>query len=556
MKYARQQNKPFRMFAAFMAAIVILGLAGVAVPAQAQTYSVIYEATGDPGIANPEGEAIALGRDGKLYTTDLSSGVFQGVFSFTTGGAVTLVNNVGGYPAGGVTLGTDGNFYGVNQNGGIFVNCGISNGGQLYQLTPAGTQTVFHNFTGNGDGCNPYSAPIQAANGVYYGTTPSDNAFVAQNSTIYTLTSAGAFATLHTFTGPDGQNVYAPLVQGSDGNFYGVAAAGGTNGMGVIFKMAPSGTVTVLHNFTGIDGCSAYTALIQASDGNFYGTAPCGTGGGSAGVVFKITRGGVYTVLYYTPSGDTSVPVSSLVQAADGKLYGVTSAGSNGTFGTIYSITTTGTFAVVHTFANTDGNNPSSPLRQHTNGLLYGATYSGGDLSQCNLGGCGVLYSLNIGATPFVSLVSASGKEGARIGIEGQGFSHSSVVKFGGVQAASITFSGSTFITATVPSAALTGQVTVTTGTTTLTSNNTFRVTPTFPSFSPPNGTVGTPVTLTGTGLAQTTKVTFGGVAATVVTVNSDIQVTANVPTGAKTGKIVVTTKGGSVSSTTNFTVN
>jgi hypothetical protein len=61
---------------------------------------------------------------------------------------------------------------------------------------------------------------------------------------------------------------------------------------------------------------------------------------------------------------------------------------------------------------------------------------------------------------------------------------------------------------------------------------------------------------LTGTGLTQTTKVTFGGVRATTVTVNSDTQVTANVPTGAVTEKIVITTKGGSAKSTTKFTVN
>jgi hypothetical protein len=53
---------------------------------------------------------------------------------------------------------------------------------------------------------------------------------------------------------------------------------------------------------------------------------------------------------------------------------------------------------------------------------------------------------------------------------------------------------------------------------------------------------VGTPVTITGDSLTQTTKLTFGGVKATTVAVNSDTQATANVPTGAKTGKIAITT--------------
>jgi len=66
---------------------------------------------------------------------------------------------------------------------------------------------------------------------------------------------------------------------------------------------------------------------------------------------------------------------------------------------------------------------------------------------------------------------------------------------------------------------------------------------------------VGTVVTITGVSLTKTTKITFGGIAATTFTVNSDIQVTVTVPTGAVTGKIVVTTSGGTATSATSFTV-
>jgi len=45
-------------------------------------------------------------------------------------------------------------------------------------------------------------------------------------------------------------------------------------------------------------------------------------------------------------------------------------------------------------------------------------------------------------------------------------------------------------------------------------------------------------------------------VKATSFTVNSYTQITATVPTGAKTGKIGVTTRGGSATSTGTFTVN
>jgi uncharacterized repeat protein (TIGR03803 family) len=273
-------------------------------------------------------------------------------------------------------------------------------------------------------------------------------------------------------------------------------------------------------------------------------------------VVFKITPGGTYSVLHsIDPSnGEGAYTSSGLTQATDGKLYGVTPSGGSGSYGTIYSITTAGTFTTVHTFADTDGDNPQAPLKQNTNGLLYGTTFSGGDLNICDGGGCGVVYSLNIGTKPFVSLVSTSGKEGANIGILGQGFTTSSVVEFGGVQATAIKIKPH-FIEAAVPAGALTGSVTVTTGTTELSSNHIFRVTPTLLSFNPTSGPVGTPVTITGTGLTQTTEVTFGGVEQKAFTVKSDTQVTADVPAGAVTGKIVIKTKGGSAASKSDFTV-
>ncbi len=557
MNCARQQDKSIRMVAPFVAAMVVFTFAVAAVPAQAQTFKVLYNAPGGPGISNPDAEATAQGRDGSMYSTSPYGGTDYGtLFKVTPSGKVTVVNNtgVGYFVVSGVTLGADGNLYGTDQDGGPGGDCGFAGCGQIYKVTPAGVETVLYSFTGFDDGSDPHSAPIEGANGTFYGTTPSSNA--ASISTAYSITSSGKFSTLHTFTNAEGQNVYGGLVQGTDGNFYGVASTQGANGFGTIFKMTPSGTVTVLHSFTNTDGNYPYRPLIQASDGNFYGTT--NTGGLGDGVVFKITPSGTYTVLHNLDgNGDGAAPSSSLTQGSDGKLYGVTSDVNASTHGTIFSVTTTGTFKTLYTFSGgTDGNNPNSPLKLNTNGKFYGATYSGGDLSLCSGGGCGVVYSLDVGLKPFVNLVTASGKEGEKIGILGQGFSSASVVEFGGVPATSITLKGTTYISAIVPAGALTGKVTVTTGSTVLTSAQVFRVTPTLLSFSPTSGPVGTPVTITGTGLTQTTKVTFGGMPATTLVVNSDSKVTANVPTGAVTGKIAIKTKGGSAKSKTDFTVN
>lgn len=531
-------------------------------PAHAQKFKVVYNATGGNEVSNPASRVVSQGRDGNMYFTASNGGTNYGsLFKVTPAGTGSIVNDVGYFVVSGATLGSDGNYYGTDQDGGPGGGCGFAGCGQIFKVTSTGTETILYNFTGLGDGSGPQAAPIQASNGIFYGTTPTGGSGNA--STAYSVTSAGSFKTLHTFLQSEGQQVQAELLQGTDGNFYGTAVYGGANGLGSVFKMTPTGTVQVLHSFAGSDGQNPCCGLVQGSDGTLYGTTAGGGGEGIAGVIFSITPAGVYTVLHgiNPDAGEGTGPGSTLTLGSDGKLYGVTASGDSGFSGTLFNITTGGTFTTLYTFCTSggfcsDGYGPSSPLKQNTNGGFYGATSNGGDQSCSSQGlGCGVVYSLNMGLKPFVSLVSTSAKEGTAIGILGQGFTASSVVSFDGVQATTVTRSGSTFLSAKVPSGALTGTVTVTTGTSTLDSLQSFRVAPTLPSFDPTSGPVGTPVTLTGTGLLQTTRVTFNG-KPTTFTVTSDTEISTSVPSGATTGKIVVTTKGGSVTSTTNFTVN
>jgi uncharacterized repeat protein (TIGR03803 family) len=382
--------------------------------------------------------------------------------------------------------------------------------------------------------------------------------------------------TLHSFCSesgcPDGSYPQAALIQATNGDFYGTTAtdkAGGLLFGGTVFKITPSGTLTTLHSFCSESGCpdgaQPVGGLVQASNGNFYGATYLG-GADENGTVFKITPSGTLTTLY-TFNDDLPhgfYPGGTLIQATDGNFYGTTARGgtdSGGGFyaGTVFKITLSGTLTTLYNFCSqsdcTDGDYPVAGLVQDTNGTFYGTTYYGGANSTTCASGCGTVFSLSVGLEPFVKIQTTSGKEGAKIGILGQGFSSSSVVKFGGTKATTIVLSGTTFITATVPAGALTGSVTVTTGTTTLTSTKTFDVLPTITKFAPESGPVGTSVTITGTGLKQTTKVTFDGKSATF-TVISDTEVKADVPTDATTGKIAVTTKGGSATSAASFTVN
>jgi len=249
-------------------------------------------------------------------------------------------------------------------------------------------------------------------------------------------------------------------------------------------------------------------------------------------------------------NGPDGVNPASLVQGTDGSLYGTTSGGGLGD-GTVFKITSAGELITLYSFCSqtncTDGANPVSVV-QVTNGKFYGTTNGGGTF------GDGTLFDLSVGLGPFVEAKPTYGEEGTKIGILGQGFSSSSVIKFGGTKATTIVLSGTTFITATVPAGALTGSLTVTTGTTTLATTKTFKVLPTITSFTPESGPVGTSVSIKGTGLEQTMMVTFDGKSATF-TVISDTEVMADVPIGAATGRIAVTTKGGSATSATSFTV-
>ncbi len=80
---------------------------------------------------------------------------------------------------------------------------------------------------------------------------------------------------------------------------------------------------------------------------------------------------------------------------------------------------------------------------------------------------------------------------------------------------------------------------------------------PTISSFTPASGRLTTLVTITGTNFAATpggNQVTIGGVAAPVQSATST-QLVVTVPVAAVTGPIAVTTAGGTVTSTTNFTV-
>jgi len=348
----------------------------------------------------------------------------------------------------------------------------------------------------------------------FYGTTPSGGAF--NDGTIFRVTSSGVFHNNkigrppYSFDGTHGEAPYASLVLGNDGNFYGTTVYGGVDvGLGtggVAFKVTPGGVLKVLHDFNSPAdrGWSPFAGLIQASDGNFYGvTFSGGAGHGNQGVAYKLTPNGVYSQLYY--------------------------------------------------FDGMHGGNPGPPPIQHSNGKIYGIANYGGAYNG------GVFYSLDLGLSPCVRLVRAGVLVGQTMGVLGQGLVGTTSVYFDNVQA-NFTVVSDTYLTAIVPAGAVSGPgrgfVVISTPSGKLVSNEKFIVQPVISGFSPNSGPVGTQVVVTGSGLTGLHSVTFDGVRASFV-LNSDSQLTATVPTSAKTGKIIATAAAGTAkgTSSTSFTV-
>ena len=170
------------------------------------------------------------------------------------------------------------------------------------------------------------------------------------------------------------------------------------------------------------------------------------------------------------------------------------------------------------------------------------------------------------------SVLPSRGRAGATLTIDGERFDGRSAdrntVSFakasGGQTQAQVTAATPAMLTVVVPQDAATGRVTVQTegGTTTSLADFEFIRRPVIADFNPRSGTIGSIVSVTGSGLKSSqgdTVVTFTGAGntqvAAVVATSSPTEVRAIVPPGAVMGPITVVTEGGSATTTVNFQV-
>jgi hypothetical protein len=165
-----------------------------------------------------------------------------------------------------------------------------------------------------------------------------------------------------------------------------------------------------------------------------------------------------------------------------------------------------------------------------------------------------VLRSGSAVAAPSISGLSpTSATVGTSVTISGANLTGASALKFNGVPASFTVLSGSQ-ISTTVPTAATSGPVSVTTAGGTATSTGSFTVLPSISSFTPTSGPAGTRVLLSGGGFSGASSVSFNGTTASFA-VSSTTSITATVPSAATSGPITVTTPSGSAASIGVFTL-
>lgn len=233
----------------------------------------------------------ALIRDGDdFYGTTKSGGQFDRgtVFRFSIAtGTQTLLHSFsvsdGTLPSAPLVQCSDGNFYGSTSQG-------VLGGGNVFRITPTGALSVLHEF-GGAEGSYLFGPLICDSNGNIYGTTYSANPTQVGKTAghIFKLTASGAYSVLHQFTGNDGAGPIGGLIWGRDGAIYGTTSAGGANGAsaGTIFRVTLAGDFTSLHTFQGgAAGRMPTTPLVQTESGIFYGTTSAG-GANNMGTIFK-----------------------------------------------------------------------------------------------------------------------------------------------------------------------------------------------------------------------------------------------------------------------------
>ena len=309
-----------------------------------------------------------------LLSPNLNAATQKVLYTFTGG-------IDGGQPWAGVTLGPDGNLYGVTERGGAYGQ------GTVFQLSysqGSWTETVLYSFTGGTDGSNPVSGLSFDSAGNLYG------AALWGCGTVFKLTpgdSGWTFTALYTFTGgdTDGCSPWNVRYDSRTNMLWGATAdGGGPDDLGTVFWVPASGGYDVLYRFPSWKTGYWPWSINAWGFGATYWGGWCG-----AGNVFQL-YGDRLRPAYTFECSPTKVdagyyPMGDLaMQVVDGvrMMYGTNSAGGVGGEGTVYRLKNLRNggwwISVLHSFSGADGGYPGAGPVLDAAGNLYGTTEYGG----------------------------------------------------------------------------------------------------------------------------------------------------------------------------------
>ncbi len=220
--------------------------------------TTLYSFSGPDG-AQPEGDLVQSPWNGNFYGVTFAGGSVSSnypsgagtAFQISSSGALSTVYdfctktncNDGAYPQGPLSPDSNGNFYGTTFFNGAYA------AGTLFQINTYSLLHTLYHFCSKGgsgvclDGAEPAGGPVVGNDGNLYGVTLLGGTNYAEDGgTLYQFTPWGVLNTFYNFCSKancaDGQEPEAPLVQGSDQNFYGSTAFGGTDNYGTSFILA------------------------------------------------------------------------------------------------------------------------------------------------------------------------------------------------------------------------------------------------------------------------------------------------------------------------------
>jgi uncharacterized repeat protein (TIGR03803 family) len=249
----------------------------------------------------PAGGVIRDAR-GNLYGTTISGSPQSGgtVFSVALNGKEKVLYSFcaqqnctdGDEPHAALIRDKAGNLYGTTEFGGGECYCGT-----VFKIAPNGKYTLLYTFQGGTDGSTPASALVADATGNLYGTTEFGGGTGCGSQgcgTVFKLATDGMETVLYRFSGSgsDGGWPISALYLDTSGNLYGTTQGWDPNNGGAVFEISSAGKETTLYEFCSQPSCSDGadpTAGLFAYANALYGTTANG-GTDNVGVVFKLKK--------------------------------------------------------------------------------------------------------------------------------------------------------------------------------------------------------------------------------------------------------------------------